>query len=260
MHLHIRDFSGFLPVIHFAGIAIPVYFLFCSLAFIVGLLYLLKRGEARGFSRNRILDVSLVIMITGFVGSRLFHVFFEEPAYYRADPTLIFDIWSGGFVWYGGALLSAVSGMIFLRLKKENLLPWLDLFAPVGALGYAIGRMACFFAGCCYGRVCDAPEILGGGYLRHPAQAYAVIMELIVLAVLVRLEKLKTPRPAGQIFFVWLALHGVSRIVMESFRADDRGPEPYGVSIATWISFVLIAVSLATIFVTSRNQRHIPRA
>lgn len=247
---HVHDFSGFLPVVHIAGTPIPIYFVMTSFAFIVGLLYLVRRGEKRGFSRNRILDVSLVIMFSGFIGSRLFHVFVEEPGYYLARPTLVFDIWSGGFVWYGGALVAGAAGAVFLRLKDEPLSQWLDLFAPVGALGYAIGRTACFATGCCFGQVATLPGFLGGATVRHPTQAYAIAFELVSLVILLRIERLQTRRRAptwlrqpGQVFFVWLMLHGLGRIFMETFRGDPRGPAPMGLSVSTWLSLALILSS-----------------
>lgn len=246
MDTHVHNLSGFLPLIHIAGIPIPVYFLFTSLSFIVGLVYLVRRGETRGFSRNQILDVSLVVMISGFIGSRLFHVFVEEPGYYLARPLLVFDIWSGGFVWYGGAIFASVCGIIFLQMKKQALAPWLDLFAPVGALGYAIGRFACFATGCCFGKIVTLPDSLGGASIRYPTQAFAVCFELLVFALLISVEKTRFRNQAptwlrqpGQIFLMWLMLHSVGRIVMELFRGDPRGPEPLGFSVATWISLAM---------------------
>jgi phosphatidylglycerol:prolipoprotein diacylglycerol transferase len=246
----IHPLSGFLPAIHLFGVAIPVYFLVSAIAFIAALFLLVARADRAGLSRNSALDVALVLMISGFVGSRLFHVFFEEPAYYWEHPWRIFDIWSGGFVWYGGALLGAVCSVLFLRWKRESLGRWLDLFAPVGALGYAIGRMACVLTGCCYGRVFT----WGGEMYRHPTQSYAVLWELGALATLLLIEKRGRLRRPGQLFWLWLSLHAVGRIAMESFRDDPRGPALAGLSISTWISVALLASALAVGFV--RRPRH----
>lgn len=260
MDSHVYDLSGFLPIIKVAGLPLPVYFLITTLSFIVGLLFLVSRAERLGFSRDRTLDVSLVIMISGFIGSRLFHVIVEEPNYYLAKPFLVFDIWRGGFVWYGGALLAAACGVWFLKWKNEDIPPWLDLFAPVGALGYAIGRTACFATGCCFGKVITLPHWLGlseivPGYtqetlVRVPTQLFAVLFELCVFFALLRIEKMRRHREAplwfrepGQLFFAWLVFHGLGRVVMESFRADPRGPELSGLSVATWLSLALIVIS-----------------
>jgi phosphatidylglycerol:prolipoprotein diacylglycerol transferase len=247
----IHSLSGFLPSIHLFGMTIPVYFLVSALAFIIAMLLLVRRADRSGLSRNRALDTALVLMITGFVGSRLFHVFFEEPAYYWARPSLVFDIWSGGFVWYGGALLGAVSAVLFLFWKREPIPRWLDLFAPVAALGYAVGRVACVLTGCCYGRVFT----FGGEMYRHPTQTYAVVWELCVLVVLLAVEKRGKLRRPGQLFWLWLCLHALGRIVMESFRDDPRGPALAGLSISTWISIALLLGAFAVGFGFRRRRK-----
>jgi phosphatidylglycerol:prolipoprotein diacylglycerol transferase len=195
--------------------------------------------------RNMALDISMVLMIAGFVGARLFHIIFEEPSYYGEDPWRIFEIWKGGFVWYGGAILGGLSAVTFLRLKREPMAPWLDLFAPICALGYALGRVACWMTGCCFGDICELPS---GFRFRHPTQLYAIVWELAALAILLALEKRKPElrrRRPGRLFAVWILLHCLGRIFMEVFRADPRGPEPLGISIATWLSLTLITITLA---------------
>ena len=149
----------------------------------------------------------------------------------------------GGFVWYGGAIVGGIVSMLFVRFKKWPLGPWLDLFAPIIALGYAIGRFACFLTGCCYGAVCVLAD--GTGF-RHPTQLYATAWEAVALAILLWLEKQKLRNwPSGRIFSTWLIMHSIGRIVMESFRDDPRGPTPLGLSLATWISLGLITATLA---------------
>lgn len=265
----IHNLSGFLPSFQFFGMTVPVYFLVTALAFVAAMLLLVKRADSHGLSRNRALDTCLVLMISGFIGARVFHILVEEPAYYQARPWLAFDFWSGGFVWYGGALFGGICSIAFLKWKKEPLLTWLDLFAPVCALGYAVGRMACVLTGCCYGRVTQLSVNfgfgLGGELIRHPTQSYAVIGELCTLAFLLWLEKRRSAhrlskvfaslldRP-GQLFFVWLSLHAVGRIFMEVFRDDPRGPAPFGLSASTWLSFILL-ISAVGALVTGQAKR-----
>jgi phosphatidylglycerol:prolipoprotein diacylglycerol transferase len=258
----VLDVSGHFPLLHLAdGYELQTYFLVVSLALCVCVLFLVRRTEARGLTRNLALDISMILMIFGMLGARLFHVAFEEPRYYLEEPMRVFQLWRGGFVWYGGALLGALASVLYVRHKKLPLGTWLDLFAPVAALGYALGRVACFLTGCCFGSVC----VLGSGLrFRHPTQLYAILWELAALWLLLILERargrvmpaLKIPlsiwqpfnrwlKPSGRLFALWLVLHGLGRILMEAFRADPRGPEPLGFSIATWISMLLILSTLA---------------
>jgi phosphatidylglycerol---prolipoprotein diacylglyceryl transferase len=192
------------------------------------------------------LDLGFVIMIFGFIGARLFHVFYENPEYYQEDWWRIFHIWSGGFVFYGGAISAFVACLVLIRRRQLDWRYWGDFFAPVIALGYGFGRISCWLAGCCYGRTCDLPWAIAG---RHPTQLYAVMWELTVAGLLLLLiRKIRAgnfPRlKTGFVFFLWLFFHATGRLMMEHYRGDFRGAAWLGQSISTWVSFVLFAIAL----------------
>ena len=243
------ELSGFLPAIRVGGLDIPVYFIVISIAFCVCIAWLVRRADRRpSLDRNQALDLALVVMLAGFVGARAFHVLFEEPAFYLESPLRALEFWNGGFVWYGGAILSILGGILYARRKKMPIALWLDAFAPVVALGYALGRVACLLTGCCFGAVCSLES---GAQFRYPTQAFAVVWELAVLGALLAMEwrrrKPDVPAwlmPSGRVFLVWLALHSIGRIIMEAFRADPRGPELLGLSISTCLSAALLAVAI----------------
>lgn len=246
----IHDISGFLPHLHIFGQDIPTYFFVISLSFCLCIFWFLKRAARQGLDHEQALDVTLVLMTSGFVGARLFHIFYEQPAYYAEDLKRILYFWHGGFVFYGGALLSAACCYLWLKRRRQDVGKWFDVFAPVGALGYALGRMACLMTGCCYGSVCK----LEGFSFRHPTQLYAVAWEVLVLFLLLSLER-KRPRflrLTWSLFFTWMFLHGLGRLIMEFFRDDDRGPALFGLSIATYISLGLM-LGAAQFFVRKRT-------
>lgn len=224
------------PFVHLAGgYEIPIYYLVLSLDTCLLLFWLRRRTESRGLDLRIAWDAALVTMISAFVGARLLHVIYENPEIYLQNPWAVFYFWNGGFVFYGGALAVVTAGWFFLRRRTAQPLAYFDLFTPIGSLAYAIGRWGCFLAGCCYGLQCDLPWAVAG---RHPTQLYASFWEFGVLLILLGLEK-KNQKP-GKIFFLWLILHAMGRILMESFRDDFRGAVPL-VSISTWISLGLIA-------------------
>jgi phosphatidylglycerol:prolipoprotein diacylglycerol transferase len=195
------------------------------------------------------LDLALVLMLSSLIGARLFHVIYEEPQIYRDDFWRIFQIWYGGFVFYGGLVSAVVMGILWIKYKKLDLLSWLDFFAPLGSFAYAFGRLSCVLAGCCYGKEAKnlpwamVDHALNDSVLRHPTQWYAVIWESIVLVVLLQSEKRKIFKK-GQLFFFWILLHSIGRIIMEVFRDDPRGNLILDLSISTWISILLIMVSM----------------
>lgn len=228
-------------------LSIPTYYLMLSLTVSLCLVWLTRRADKFSLSRKVTLDLSLIIMISGFVGGRLFHVFYESFDYYREAPFRVLEFWNGGFVFYGGAILAGLCSVLYLTLKaRVPFEDYLDLFAPVMSFAYMTGRLACLLAGCCYGKACDLPWAVAG---RHPTQLYASLWELGVLFILLGSESLaKDRRPRllknpGSIFYLWMVLHGIGRLLMESFREDFRGPE-LGLSISSWISVILVGLGL----------------
>lgn len=227
---------------------VPTYYLVLCLAVCVGLFWVARRAENQDLNRRLTLDLSLLMMGAGFIGGRLFHVLYEEPGYYRDHPDQIFAFWNGGFVFYGGALLAGFCALLFTWKKEPAYLArYADLFAPVIAMIYALGRMACLFAGCCYGRTCELPWAVAG---RHPTQIYASLWEAGALFILLGLEK-RQQRP-GLIFSAWMVLHGLGRLFMEAFRDDFRGPT-FALSISSWISLAVLGAGLILIRLILRS-------
>lgn len=229
-------------------VQIPTYYLIISLTVVVSLFWVTYRARKYQMSHQLTLDLSLIIMVSGFIGGRLMHVFYENFEYYRADYRRILQFWDGGFVFYGGALFAALMAILFLQWKAAGKQEkYLDLMAPVISFSYAFGRLGCLFAGCCYGRFCELPWAVGG---RHPTQVYASLWELGVLFILLGLESIAPAhrRPhlfgrSGSIFYLWMILHGLGRLLMETFRDDFRGPS-LGLSISSWISILVVLLGI----------------
>lgn len=230
-----------------SNFSIPTYYLVLSLTVCLCLVWIVRRADTFKLSRKVTLDLSLIVMISGFIGGRLFHVFYENFDYYKDDPYRILEFWNGGFVFYGGALLAGLFSVLYLNLRAHVACEdYLDLFAPVMSFAYLVGRLACLLAGCCYGKTCDLPWAIAG---RHPTQLYASLWELGGLLILLGCESIpKASRPRflqspGNIFYLWMVLHGAGRFLMESFREDFRGPE-LGLPISSWISLILVSVGI----------------
>ncbi len=193
------------------------------------------------------------------------HVLYEEPALYLEHPSWILQFWRGGFVFYGGAIVATLGSLWFLHFHKQPIRSWLNASAPVIALGYALGRLACLFTGCCFGKVClwypNWP-------FRHPTQLYAVLFECLNLAILLFYEKhelsqtkITSPSlaqfvPRLYTFPLWLGLHSLSRMLVETLRDDDRGRMLGDQSISTWISGLLLVVAVFIFRATFKTRTH----
>lgn len=240
------------PSIHLAqGLEIPTFFLVISLVLSVSLWWITKRCDLYHLPKRKVLDLSLLLMIAGLVGSRLMHVLYENLSYYQEDPVRIFYLWDGGFVFYGGLTLALVAAFFYFRiLRPEKVGSYFDAFAPVVSFAYGFGRMGCFLAGCCYGGACDYPWAIAG---KHPTQLYALLWEAGVILILLGLEKIPSVqrisflRRSGDLFVLWMGLHAVGRLLMESLREDFRGDLIFGFSVSTVFSVLLLTASLGVL-------------
>lgn len=252
--------SGFFPWIEIGEFRIQSYFVVISLVLCLCVLWIPKRAEQRNMPGRRALDLFLVAMAGGLLGSRLLHVLWEEPTYYLENPWRVLDVINGGFVWYGGAIGAGLSIFAWLKFERDrDWREWFDFFAPITAFGYAGGRFACLLTGCCYGRVCSWPPFVDDGtfryldqtFFRFPTQGFAVLWELAVGFFLLRYEKnrsgdrskksrQKTTVKPGHFFFMWLALHGLGRVIMEFLRDDPRGPSLGPMTISLGLSLGLL--------------------
>lgn len=221
------------------GLMAPTYFVYLSLLYSGLLGFIFLRAQKKHMYVERALHICFLVMVAGFVGGRIFHVLYEAPEYYSQNPLDIFKFWMGGFVFYGGMLTSLVVSWLYLHYKKESFGFWADFFAPVIALGYGLGRGACFFAGCCYGKVCELPWAIEG---RHPTQLYAMVYEFLVFLYL---NKKTSTKYSGDLFAQWLILHSLGRLMLEYFRDDFRGSLIAGLTISTWVSLVILSVTTA---------------
>lgn len=230
---------------------LPTYVFIMSMTYCISLLWAVQRADHQGLSRHRTLDYALAIMIFGVVGARLFHVFFEYPDHYLEHPIDVLLLYQGGFVFYGGFLFAFLGGWLVITYHKDNLRIWLDFFTPIIAFGYSIGRIGCFLAGCCYGRASSLPWAVTfpvgveapANIALHPTQLYSSILGFLILILILFMEKRKV-LPQGGLFYVWLSLHSLSRLLVESFRGDWRGNTLLSWSLSSWISVVLVLASV----------------
>jgi phosphatidylglycerol:prolipoprotein diacylglycerol transferase len=90
-------------------------------------------------------DLAMICAIYGVIGAHIFHLL-EYPRELVQDPiAMIFSL--DGFSIYGGLILGAIAGAIFLNKRAVPIIPMLDALAPSIILGYGIGRLGCQVSG-----------------------------------------------------------------------------------------------------------------
>ncbi|MDH5590616.1 MAG: prolipoprotein diacylglyceryl transferase [Gemmatimonadota bacterium] len=224
--------------------------------------------ERKGMDGERAWDFVFMAVLGGIGGAKLYYILLNFPLLVENPAALIFS--RGGLVWYGGFLGAAVLVIWEMKRRAMPILASMDATAPALALAYAVGRVGCFLVGDDWGRPTsswvgvafpmgappsrvdiierefgitvdpDLIERFGQVVPVHPTQLYEVGLSTLIFFLLWRLRD--TPRPAGWMFFLWLACAGCERFLVEFLRAkDDRF---FGlITLAQFISLGLVAVA-----------------
>lgn len=249
-------------------LTIHSYGVLVALGCIVGLIVTVKIGKSLDVSKQQVMDMGFVMILSAIIGSRLLYVLINFP-YYLQHPLDVFKIWQGGLV-FSGALIGVI-GTMFWYVKRYGLTMWTfgDLWAPAAALGQAIGRIGCFMAGCCYGKPTQVkwavtftnPKSLAPlDVALHPTQVYSTLSGTIIFLVLLVLHRKR--KFEGQVLLWFLILHSTARLFLERFRGDDRGLVLGGDITVTQLVAILILIAsvIALIVRKTRWEKGLPRS
>lgn len=224
-----------------------------------------RRLDPPGVPWGGILDLALGALIGGAVGARLFHA---VPAWIRGPAALEFagDSWSSGSGIYGGLAGGTLGLLLAARLKGYPVLRVLDAAASAAPAAFALGKLGCFLAGCCYGRPCGVPPgvrfapgslafrtqqargLLPPGAAEalpvHPAPLYELAFGLALFAGLSAFRR-KSGRP-GETALAFAAFYSAWRFGIEFLR-DDPGRHGFGASGLTDSQIAAIVVGGAAL-------------
>ena len=247
----------------------PVYTygVLLAAAYLLGLQLAVWRARHRGVDPARVMDLGIWIIIAALIGAKLLLVIVDWD-YYRSNPREIFSLVRSAGVFYGGLIVATIAGFALMRRYRLPVWTTADLYAPGIALGHVIGRMGCFFAGCCWGKPANVPWAITftdpaaavnvGTPLNiplHPTQLYEAGAELLILGLLLSTER-KGGYFAGRTFWLYMLLYGITRFIIEIYRGDPRG-EMFGMSTSQFVSALLVPVSIAMlIWLSRRTQTH----
>ncbi len=253
------------------GLDIHAYGLLVAMGAIAGVLFALRQGRRMGFDTAAVLDLAFWALVAGIVGSRVLYVIVHAGDYARlcagtgasrpalralADCTAPLYIWQGGLVFYGGALAAAGVVLRFARRRSWPVGNVADLLAPSLALGHALGRVGCFLAGCCYGKVSTFGvhfppnsvayhELASSGLVTPgapatpalaPTQLYEAAGEGLLFVLLVLLRR-RRPFP-GSLALVYVMGYALLRATVEVLRGDQGRGFLFGISlprVAAWL-------------------------
>ncbi|HOH79547.1 MAG TPA: prolipoprotein diacylglyceryl transferase [Candidatus Cloacimonadota bacterium] len=250
-----------------AGLHLQVrwYGLFYVLSFILAWLFYRKLLKFRGIhlSREQYESVIFVMMLGVVLGGRIGYALFYNLPYYFQHPLQLLAVWEGGMSFHGGALGVIIAGYLFVRKNKLSFAAMADAVIPLVSIGLGLGRLGNFINGELWGRPTTLPWGMvfpeAGDLPRHPTQLYELFLEGIVLFAVTfwLLRKIKTP---GVVFWIWFALYGIFRFLIEFVREPDdiQIYQDYGyffgfMSIGQFLSMLMIIVAAIAIWLIYRQ-------
>ena len=247
---------------------IYTYGVLLAAAYLLGLKHAMVRAQVRDLDEARVLDLGIYIIISALIGAKLLLVITDFRTF-MTDPSELITLARSGGVFYGGLILAVSVALWYIRKIGLPLWTTCDVFAPGIALGHVVGRMGCFFAGCCWGRETDMPWAITftdsyaaanvGTPLNvplHPTQLYEAGAEGLILLLLLSTEKKGSNYP-GRTFWLYMLLYAVSRFIIEFYRNDPRGVVLM-FSTSQFISIVLAPLALVMLVVLARRGAPAP--
>jgi phosphatidylglycerol---prolipoprotein diacylglyceryl transferase len=219
---------------HLGPFSLHTYGLAMALAFGLGIWVAIRRAEAHGWGGKFALDISVLILIFSLVGARATYVvthwseFSDHPWDTISPIQHTGQIGIAGLVLLGGVAAAFATVYVYARRHKKSFLAVTDLLIPPTALGIAIGRIGCFFNGCCFGLPTDMPwgvhfppgsiaaSVYGAGACVHPTELYESAFMLLTFAGLMWYDRVL--KPLGRVTGWFLLIYGIGRYFNEGLR------------------------------------------
>ena len=212
-------------------LAIRWYGVLMAAAMAVGLWLAYRDARRRGVDPEELLKASELALLGGLVGARLYYVAFNWDYYSRALPKII-AVWEGGLAIHGGLLGGLLLGGGYAWWKRLPLPRYLDIVAPSLALGQGIGRWGNFFNEEAFGTPTSLPWnlyispphrplVYAQAEFFHPTFLYESLWDFLVFALLVWVFRDRVARAPSCLFWIYVGLYSVGRLIVEGFRTDS---------------------------------------
>jgi len=241
----------------------------------LAILLAMYHTKREGHNPDIILDMALIIVPLAVIFARIYYVVFQWDAIYAPPSPFwkVFAIWEGGLAIYGGIIggfLGVILYWLFISKKQIKLYSLLDILAPSLILGQAIGRWGNFVNQEAYGAIIDNPAwqwfpvavFIEADQQYHMATFfYESMWNFLVFAFLFFYFKNSKTRKPGNVFWFYLLLYGIGRLVIEGLRTDSLYLGDSDVRVSQWLSGILVIVSAVVLlipvvrkYINSRKQ------
>ena len=236
----------------FFGLEVTYYGFLIAVGMALGVFVACKNAKFRGFKSDDIIILACYVLPLAVIGAKLYYLTFSGQPFSFWD---IFKIWEAGLAIYGGVIGGALGLVIYCLIHKKNILDMCDIAAPSLILGQAIGRIGCYFAGCCYGIEVTDPSLTwfplstfvhGGWHLS--TFFYESIWDFATFLLLILLLRKNKVRQRGTIVALYFIIYGIGRAWIEALRGDSLYLG--SIKVSQLLSILLIVLGIAIILTT----------
>ena len=223
------------------GIDVKWYGVLITLGMILAFLYARSRAKFEGITDDDIYDVTILCIVFGIIGARLYYIIFSSESYIVTGGTFfenvrdsflkMINLRAGGLAIYGGIIAGIITAYICARVKRIRFPVLLDVAAPAVMIGQIIGRWGNFVNIEAYGSETELPWRMGiltaasegGEFVSekfvHPTFLYESLWNLVGFILVAIFYKKK--KYNGQVFAFYAAWYGLGRFMIEGLRTDS---------------------------------------
>lgn len=260
-------------LVNTGGFILSWHGVFTFVAVAVAVYLVVRWGTREGMNADVLYSASMWAIIGGVAGARLLHVIDFWDEVYQHDFVSIFQVWQGGIAIFGAISGGFVGGSLYLLIRNSGwfLALWrpfspvfgepnkadlpsigrlADVTAPALLVAMAIGRIGDVINGEHFAKVTDLPwgvvythpDSPGVGRpATHPAVAYELLFDVILLAALWPLRK--RLRPNGMFFALYAATYSIGRFFI-SFLREEYNTYFGGLNEAQVVALIVIIITV----------------
>jgi phosphatidylglycerol:prolipoprotein diacylglycerol transferase len=205
-----------LPVVSIGSQTITFFEIFVTIGLFMGMRSAMKMAARLGLSSQVIYDVTMVAIVSGFLGAHFFHgAFYERPfAWHQIFLTY------QGLSSMGGFLGGTLGVMLFLRHRGVAIAPYANPIVWGVTVGQFWGRLGCFSVHDHPGKLSDfflAVNFPGGA--RHDLGFYEALF--LGIWLLVYFRQYPVMRSPWRYTSHLLMAYGLFRLIFGFLRAQD---------------------------------------
>lgn len=248
--------------------SVPVYYygiiMAISLLFGGGVAYFITKKFYLELNSEIIYDIYPHIIIGAILGARIYYCLLSYN-YYSQNPLEILQIWHGGISIHGAIIGGLIGGIIYAKRHKLPILKLCDIFSYGLILGQALGRWGNFFNSEAFGRPTESflklyipiykrpLEYMQYNYF-HPTFLYESILDVCIFLILFFVIRKLAKNNDGIIFFSYLILYSIVRIIIEQVRIDSV-LNIFGIPIAQIVSVLIILIGTIAIAIVPKSSK-----